>query len=171
MSSLLRVNEIRTTSDVLRRGIESYAIICDEKSDGNHAGTFTSGSWLGRDLNTTITDPDNIVSVSSNRFTLQAGNYIVHVSAPAIEVNRHQIRLNDVTNSTVKEYGSNEYSNNANGYATTRSMLETRLIVTASTTYEIEHRCHTTRNSFGFGIDTGFGGVNIYTIVKIFKEA
>ena len=50
-------------------------------------------------------------------------------------------------------------------------MLETRLIVTASTTYEIEHRCHTTRNSFIFGIDTvHFGGVNIYLIVKIFKE-
>ena len=75
MSSLLRVNEIRTTSDVLRRGIESYAIICDEKSDGTMLLRLQAEVEAGRDLNATITDPDNIVSVSSNRFTLQAGNY------------------------------------------------------------------------------------------------
>ena len=150
----------------------SYAIICDEKTDGTHGGQLTGGSWLTRDLQTTIADPDSIVtSISSDRFTLQAGSYLITASAPAIEVNRHQARLYDFTNSSVIQYGSSEYSGDANGYAVTRSFIEARVTPTAATAYEIQHRGRVTRTSFGFGIDSDFGGKNIYTIVKIFKEA
>jgi len=149
----------------------SYAIICDEKPDGSHGGQFTGGSWLTRDLQTEIADPDSIVTIASHRFTLQAGSYLIHASAPAIEVNRHQARLYDFTNSSVIQYGSSEYSGDANGYSTCRSFIEARVTPTAATAYEIQHRGRVTRTSFGFGIDSDFGGKNIYTIVKIFKEA
>ena len=149
----------------------SYAIICDKKTDSTAGGTFTSGSWVGRELQTEIADPDNIVSIASDRFTLQAGSYLIQASAPAIEVNRHQTRLYDVTNSAVKQYGSNEYSSNAAGYAVTRSMLEARVTITGATAYEIQHRCEDTVSGFGFGVNNNFGGESIYTIVSIFKEA
>ena len=55
----------------------SYAIIAEQQSAGTEAGTFTSGAWRTRSLNTEITDPDGIVSLSSNGFTLQAGTYFI----------------------------------------------------------------------------------------------
>ena len=41
----------------------SYAIIRDQKS-GAHGGTFTSGAWRTRDLNTEVADDDGIVVFS-----------------------------------------------------------------------------------------------------------
>ena len=77
----------------------SYAIIGDQKSAGTEGGTFTSGAWQTRDLNTEISDPDGIISISSNQFTLAAGTYLVNASAPAHKVNGHQIRLYNTTDS------------------------------------------------------------------------
>ena len=71
----------------------SYAIIADQKSSGTDGGTATSGSWQTRDLNTEIADPDGIVSISANQFTLAAGNYLITWSAPAGDVRGHQSRL------------------------------------------------------------------------------
>ena len=48
-----------------------------------NGGTFTSGAFRTRDSNTEVADPDNIVSISSNQFTLGAGNYLIEASAPA----------------------------------------------------------------------------------------
>ena len=45
----------------------SYAYIVDSKGSGVASGTFTSGSWQTRDLNTEVTDEDSIVSISSKR--------------------------------------------------------------------------------------------------------
>lgn len=160
-----------TAAKIGHKGFVSYAIICDQKDDGDHGGQLTGGSWLTRDLQTTIADPDSIVTIASHRFTLQAGSYLITASVPAIEVNRHQARLYDYTNTSVIQYGSSEYSGDANGYSTCRSFIEARVTPTAATAYEIQHRGRETRTSFGFGIDSAFGGKNVYTIVKIFKEA
>ena len=61
----------------------SYAVIADAKSVGTEGGTFTNNADRTIDLNTEIFDPDSIVSISSNQFTLQAGNYFIEASAPA----------------------------------------------------------------------------------------
>ena len=90
----------------------SYAIICDEKAHGTSAGTATSGAWRTRDLNTEIADPDGIVSISSNQFTLGAGSYLIEASAPAYAINRHQVRIYNATSSSVVQYGENAFCNN-----------------------------------------------------------
>ena len=149
----------------------SYAIICDEKGSDVDGGTFTSGAWRTRDLNTEIADPDSIVSISSNQFTLGAGNYLIEASAPAYRTNRHILRLQNITSSTTVQIGSAEYTNDSDAIIT-RSVLAARVSLTGSTTLEIQHRAETTSSTFGFGVDSSFTGVgSIYTIVKIFKEA
>ena len=55
----------------------SYAILADQKSSGTNGGTVVSGDWRLHDLQTEIADPDSIVSISSNVFTLAAGNYLI----------------------------------------------------------------------------------------------
>ena len=70
----------------------SYALLVDEKSNGTNGGTFTAGLQI-RDINTKISDADNIVTLNNNIMTLGAGTYVVQASAPAFKVNEHQIVL------------------------------------------------------------------------------
>ena len=161
-----------TMARTLDVAFKSYAIICDQKTSGTHGGTFTSGDWRTRDLNTEISDVDGIVSISSNQFTLQAGTYLVVASAPAFVVDRHMIRMMNETDGTVVEYGTSEYTNSSDG-TNNRSFLKTRFTISGAKDFEISHRCQTTRNSDGFGVNSG-GNFTVnnekYTIVEIYKE-
>lgn len=168
--SILKVNQITDTSGNVRRGIQTYAIISDQKTNDTDGGTLTSGAWRTRDLNNEIVDPDSIVSISSNQFTLGAGSYLIQASAPAIECGKHQVRLYDVTGSAVVEYGTSQLANNGNSYSADRSFVEARVVITGNTVYEIQHQCQHTKSSFGMGLAVNFGGVEVYTVVKIFKE-
>lgn len=169
--STLKVNEIQDTSGTVRRGIQTYAIICDQKSGETDGGTFTSGAWRTRDLNTEIADPDGIVSISSNQFTLGAGTYLIEASAPANRVNRHTIRLYNVTDTTVAGTGQSTLSNSAHNNSS-ESTLVARVTITASTAFEIQHRSGATKSGSGFGLYASFDSSDpIYTVVKIFKEA
>ena len=148
----------------------SYAIICDQKTDGTNAGTFTSGAWQTRDLNTEIADPDSIVSISSNQFTLGAGTYLIEASAPGHDCNRHQTRIYNATDSSVVQYGMGELLGTGDTVSST-SLVVGRTTITASKAFEIQHRCQSTKSSTGLGVATSFGGVEIYTLVRIYKEA
>ena len=148
---------------------ESYAVICDQKPQGTVAGAFTSGDWRTRDLNTEIFDPDGIVSISNNQFTLGAGNYYIEWSCPAYAVNRHQSRLQDITGTATIVNGTSEYTNQTcAGF--TRSFGFARVSITSNNVYEIQHQAQTTKVTNGLGSEANFT-VEIYTVVKIFKEA
>ena len=149
---------------------QSYALIYDQKSQNTAGGTFTSGAWQQRDLNTEGYDPDGIVSISSNDFTLAAGSYLIKWSAPAFQVNRHMARLYDVTASaTISPYGTSEHtaSSDATG---NRSVGSARVTPSGSNAYRIVHRCETTNATDGFGVTNNFD-VEMYTRVEIYKEA
>lgn len=148
----------------------SVALIADEQPDNTNGGTFTSGSWVTRTLNTEVSDTDGIVSLSSNVFTLGAGTYLIEWSAPAYQVGNHQSRLYDDTNSTVIEYATVEYASNSSGVQT-RSFGATKVTISASTGYKVEHRCSTTSATYGLGAGANFGNNLFLTQVKITKLA
>ena len=87
----------------------SCAIICDQKAAGNNGGTAFANAWTEVVLNTEIADPDSIVSISSNQFTLGAGNYLIKWKKNFFATHRTHTRLYDVTNSAVKQYGMNTF--------------------------------------------------------------
>ncbi len=130
----------------------SYAIICDQKSDGTSAGGFTKDAWQDRDLNTELIDPDNIVTISSDEFTLpNAGTYFIEWSAPAYKVTDHISRLYDVTGDAALETGFNQYAHDNYGLTMSRSEGFYRHTITGSNTYKIQHYCNWTNSSIGFG--------------------
>ena len=143
----------------------SYAIIADQKSQSTEGGTFTSGAWRTRDLNTEIADPDGIVSISSNQFTLGAGNYLIRWACPSYACGDAQARLYNITDSSVDGISMVNYwpfDGLAQGWA--------RLVITGSKTFEIQHRCQSTGSTNGFGGASTFG-TEQYTTVEIYKEA
>ena len=169
--STLRVDTILGESGAERRGLMTYAIICDQKTQNTSGGTFTSGAWQTRNLNTKIADPDGIVSIASDQFTLQAGSYLIEASASAFAVNAHRARLYNATDSSVVQLGTSSYARTSSGdVGSTASSVFARVTITAANAFEIQHRCSTTKTTNGFGVANNFD-VEIYTTVKIFKEA
>jgi len=153
----------------------SYAVVADANNTGNqNAGDFNTGAWRTRILDTEISDTDSIVSLSSNQFTLQAGNYFIVAWASALQVNGHQARLRDVTNSATRAHGSSEYTGNGD-YVTTKSWIYTRVTPSSATAYELQHRCQTSCSTVGFGNGSGDqwtqeANGDTYCMVIIFKE-
>ena len=170
--STLRVDTILGESGAERRGLMTYAVICDEKFHNVGGGTFTAGAWRTRDLDTKITDPDNIVSIANNQFTLGAGSYLIEAESMAHDVKRHIQRMYNVTDSSIVGYGQPNYADpGGNGSGAAR--IVARVTITQNTAFEIHHRCEETKANNGMGIsnDITSGIRNKYTIVKIFKEA
>ena len=89
----------------------SYAIITDKKSQGQGNTAFTAGDWRTVDLNYELADPDGIVSISSNQFTLQAGTYVIHAENPVYDVGENQMRLRNITDSTTAITGRSHWGN------------------------------------------------------------
>ena len=155
---------------VPNNGFESYAIIADQKTNGTDGGTFTSGAWRTRDLNTELADPDGIVTISSNQFTLQAGSYLIKWRCPVYRVALHRSALYDITNTAFIEYSINAYADGS-GNVGNESSGSARVVITAATTYEIQHRCSATSTTLGMGVQNSFGDVETYAVVEIYKEA
>ena len=158
----------------------SYAIISDTKASNVNGGTFTAGAWQTRDLQTENADPDNIVSISSNQFTLQAGSYLIKFQSTGYHVHRHITKLRDITNSANKGYGIMGYSNTTNATSNISHGMA-RVTISGATVYEIQHACQTTKSTNGMGnntyIDTSGSYTDntepnsVYIIVEIYKEA
>jgi len=143
------------------------AYIKDVKSSGTAGGTFTAGAWQTRDLNTLEGDTE-FVSLSSNQVTLSPGKYEIEASAPAFIVNYHKLKLRDITNSADAIIGQSRYCDQGN-IVENLANLESTIEITSSITFEIQHRCSTTKAGDGFGIASSFGVDEIYTTLKIKK--
>jgi hypothetical protein len=146
-------------------GNASVAILEDQKTQNTAGGTFTSGSWVTRTLNTEV-DPDGIVTLASDQFTLDPGTYIISGRAPAGCATgcRHQARVYNVTDSSVAILGSSSYV----ATIQTDSIFCGTITITAQKTFRIEHRTQTTQSSDGLGIASNFV-TELYTSVKIEK--
>ena len=148
---------------------KSVAIIADVKASSSNGGTFTQDAWQTRDLNTELDDPENIVSITSNQFTLQAGTYLVEWVAPAFAVDQHTTRLQNITDSSTAAEGASVYADSLNSVANSSSGAG--IITTLSAkAFEIQHYCLVTNASNGLGVTTNVTGKNnVYTLVKIHK--
>jgi hypothetical protein len=149
---------------------QPVAFIREEQAAGTNAGTFTSGSWFTRVLNTS-TDPDSIIiSLSGNQFQLAAGTYQIQSSAPAFQVDGHQTRLQNITDSSTTALGSVECAGSTNAVQT-NSLIKNIFTITGTKTFEIQHQCETTISSNGFGRGVNFGVNVVYTEVLIQRLA
>lgn len=149
----------------------SVALISDEKAY-NVTGGPSSAGWNDRDLNTESFDPDNIVSISSNQFTLGAGTYIMEFSCPSYMSEQNKAQLYDVTNSTAVANSMSVYSY-ASGIAYGVATGYARVSITGSTTYKLRHYISSAKATNGLGVALMVSGAgnNVYSQVKITKLA
>lgn len=141
-------------------------VVRDEKADTTAGGSFTSGSYVTRVLNTAATNTINGASLASNQITLPAGKYRVRASAPASKCDLHKAVLYNVTGAAVLLVGTTEMNSSATNFVT-RSIVAGTFTLAAQSAIELRHRCQTTSNTIGLGQPASFGDVEVYSEVTI----
>lgn len=144
-----------------------YVHVQDQKASGTNGGTFTSGDWRTRTLNTLVADSGAIASLSGNRVTLPAGAYKVTGRGYAFLVNGHQARIYDVTHAAVLAIGLVARSSSADGSGTLAT-AGGYFALTETAQIELQHQCGTTRANTGFGQPNAFG-TEIYAELEFWR--
>jgi hypothetical protein len=148
----------------------SVATVFENQITGTDGGTFTLGAWRTRTL-VTSSDPDSIVTaLSSNKFTLGAGLYLIEGSAPACEVLGHKAKLYNVTAAGDELTGSSEYADATASSTCSRSEFSGLVLIVSASEFEVRHYSNGTKATNGFGRASSIALTNeIYTTVRIIK--
>ena len=151
----------------------SYAIIAERKSSGSAGGDVTANTWTARALNTEIADPDGIVTLSSNQFTLGAGSYLIKWRSPAHRVQAFNTALYNVTDSSYAGYGESSYSYNSDG-STVYGEGKARVTISGSKAFEIRIMIEASCGADSTGRSnnmSNYSAEETYTTAEIYKEA
>jgi len=155
----------------LARAITQYAKISETQTSGTNGGTATAdGTFKTRVLNTEDNDSGAIVSISSNQFTLQAGTYQIHATAPAFAVNGHKAKLRNITDGSDTIIGSTETTSSVTQVVVTRSSVVGEFTIAGAKAFELQHRFETTKTTNGLGVASSLG-TEVYSVVEIWKVA
>jgi hypothetical protein len=142
--------------------------IRDEKANGSYGGTFTSGAFRTRDLQTIKTNTITGASLASNQITLPAGTYFIQGYPMAFRVDGNISRIYNVTDAAAVSIGMNNTSGSG---ATSQSPSNVSCIVTIASAkvFELQHYAQTTCATFGFGIRAECGQTEVYSEILIWK--
>lgn len=152
----------------------AYAYVREEQTQNTNGGTFTSGSWATRVLNTEVNDASGIVALASNQITLAAGTYVVLCRAPAYGVDRHQLRLQNITDAATLLTGSSHYDSNNAGSGVQgpadEAHLRGQFTISGTKAIELQHKCQTTLATFGLGVAANLT-TEVFAEVEIWRCA
>lgn len=157
-----------TARDAISALGRSYMQVRDEKATTVDGGASVAGDQA-RVLNTVVTNTITGASLAANQITLPVGTYTVRAHAPAINVNKHQLRLDNVTDATVTIRGTSEFCAGATGIQT-RSFVEGKFPIAAVKTFALRHYTQTAVAGNGLGVSTGFAGNENYATIEIWQE-
>lgn len=149
---------------------QDVAIFNESQATNTNGGTFTSGSYVKRTLNTTVVNNITGCTLTSSVIALPAGTYLVSASAPAFQCNSHQTRLQNTTAATTTQLGSSEQAG-AGDVTQSRSMIQALFTLSVTSNLELQHRCSTTGPSQGLGVAANFGNDVMYSQIQITKVA
>ena len=158
-----------------------FCILADVKANNAAGGTFTSGAWRTRDVNTVLLDPSGLtvgasphVSVAFNRITLQAGYWLMEAEMPCAWVNANRGRIRNITASETVAFGPQQNANTttSSDAVTVRARVEAFIPLSAPASFELQHLSGSSRANDGFGmaasaLGAADGQSGIFSTVKI----
>ena len=166
--AVLLASELNSVLD----NFQDIAIFNETQANNTAGGTFTSGAWSKRTLNTTVVNNITGCSISSSVITLPAGTYYLRADCPAHYVNSHKAKLRNTSDNTDTQIGVNCYSGQTTGSSVaTNAVVEAYFTIAASKNFEIQHYCQTTRATDGYGGQSNFSVSEVYTTVRIVRVA
>ena len=155
-------------------GGHNFLHIQDQKTQGTQGGTFTSGAWQTRDLNTVLTNTITGASLSNNQITLPAGKYYIEASAPGRGVLNHKARLYNNTDSSQLLLGRQHQSHrvSSGSVSSTDSIVVGIFQINAEKNIILHHYCTSAESDagFGFGGATNISGIEeVYSDIRIWR--
>jgi hypothetical protein len=141
------------------------AIFNESQAANTSSGTFTSGSYVKRILNTTVVNNIAGCTLSSSVISLPAGTYLVSAKAPAYAVGGHKIILQNTTDATTTLGGTSERAGTATD-ANISSFLYGQFTIAATKNFELQHRCTNTLATNGLGERNTFD-TEVYATIQI----
>lgn len=150
--------------------IYPYVQIADVKTANTAGGTFTSGAWQTRVLNTESFDTNGLASLAANQITLQPGVWYTRIQAPAYRVDGHRLRLRNITAGTTIQIGQAGYTPNATDSTQSTAYIMAEFTLAAVTVLEVQHRCTTTQATNGFGLPVNIDSLQeVYTVAEFWR--
>ena len=148
----------------------SLAIIEHRETSGVAGGTVLSGGLRQRTLNHEAYDPDNIVTLSANNFTLQPGTYRITARAVIWGTNESQMYLWNVPSSVIIAGSFEERHEHSSvwSHSVTHELVWAGTLANA-TALSIYHWVTTSMGTYGFGVPYGVLGYEVYARVVIEK--
>ena len=140
----------------------------EEQAQNTAGGTFTSGAWRTRVLNTEVSDTGALGTLASNQITLAAGVYRIFVRAPAYAVGRNQLRLQNITDASTVLVGESSFAQDSAPITQVHAMLVGVFTVAAAKVLEIQHWCAVTRATDGFGLEANLS-TEVFTTVELMR--
>ncbi len=149
--------------------IQQLLHVQDQKSANTDGGTASTGDNI-RALNTIVVNEIS-AGLLTNQITLPAGTYMCRAVAPAYRTDGHRAYLWNVSDSSVAVLGSSNYTENASGNAQQNfSMVNGRFTISSTKTFELRHSVEqATGGTFGWGIATNNGQIEVYSEIIIWK--
>lgn len=143
----------------------------EETAEPNDGGTFTSGAWQTRTLNTEVVTEIAGASLSSNQITLPAGTYFIKIVAPAYRTEQTQARLRNITDGVTAVNSIRHLLDNGSFFGLSNVGAEL-ITIASSKVFELQHRCSSTQATDGFGAHFGnnSGETNVWSEVYIYKR-
>lgn len=151
-------------------GALDYLHIREEQTSGTSAGTSTSATVHTRVLNTVKTNTITGASLATNKITLPAGTYLVKARAPAYSSNAnnaHKAYLYNTDDTADVLVGSNAvtyYLGIQND-----AFVAGRFTLAAEKDIELRHYITTGTVTYGLGVATSTGQVEVYAEIEIWK--
>lgn len=172
--------EWRYDGTVFRRSStnpSSYALLTYAVSSGTDGGGNAAGAWTTRPINTENYDPNNIVSLSANRFTLGAGTYLIttsqtHWSFLGAGGDSASGRIRNITDSTtliVAETQHRNFALSSNGATLSVKTPTYKFTINSSKTFELQYYRDAIQTSNGLGVNSSTGESEIYASIFIQK--
>ena len=153
----------------------SYAYLYERQSTNTDGGSATGGDYSNYDVRVLNQeeDPDGIVSLASNQFTLEAGTYFIQWCCPGYNIDVFNTKIFNTTDGEDVKYSNTMRSDdNADNLLTVWGAGT--VTISGTKTFEIRQHNQTANSGSGLGIRSGYAentGANssIYSQVWIFK--
>ena len=164
--AVLEASQINSVLD----NFSDVAVFQEQQASGTNGGTFTSGSWVKRVLNTTVINNITGCSIASSVITLPAGTYRVLAKAPCHRVSENKTRIQNTTAGTTIILGTSELTANTDNIVVSSMCIGT-FTLSVSSTIEFQHRAGVTQATSGLGVGTAFGDAEVFAVIQIERIA
>ena len=164
---VLEAAQLNSNFSYLDAGTQ-VASFTEYQASGTNGGASTSGSWIKRTLNTTVTNTITGCTLSSSVIALPAGTYRIDAISSFVGSNGANIKLRNTSDSTDVILGVNTFNATA-APGGSPAMLTGTFTIAATKNFEIQYRVGTGRAADGLGAAAAFGTNECYTSCTIEK--